>query len=103
MRTGIWSGLTQEDYAATTLGGNHFHRRRPIYTADKERDPQWSCKKHKPDSSSHIPGIMLHWCLHCHMCVLVGVMSDTESPKTAFDHFYTLYKEPPEMVSYDNG
>ena len=105
LRTGIWSGLTSETYGATKLGGNHFYRQRPRYSADttKESPQSLYCRKYKPDSSSHTPGIMLHWCLDCHMCVLMGMMSDAESPKTAFDHFYTLYEKAPEMISYDNG
>ena len=92
-----------EAYAPTAIGGNHFRRRRPIYRADANQDLGQNCTKHKPNSSSHTPGIMLHWCLNCHMWVLFGIMRDTESPKTAFDHFDTLYKKLPKIVSYDNG
>ena len=105
LRTGLWSGLTPESYVPSTIGGNHFHRQRPKYSADKkdEKRQEGYCRKYKTDSSSHTPGVMLHWCLRCRMCVAFGMMEDAESPKTAFDHFVTLYKVPPKMISYDNG
>lgn len=63
IRTGIWSGLprAEKGYIASELGGNHVHRGVPSYEVSGIRDDSPPCTKHGTQSSSHTPGIMVHW------------------------------------------
>eukprot|EP00873_Tetraselmis_striata_P022319 jgi/Tetstr1/442583/TSEL_030679.t1 len=61
------------------------------------------CNKYGTQSSSNLPGIMVHWCLHCKNCVMFGVMDSAEGPGSAFEHFHCFYPKMPDAISYDNG
>eukprot|EP00873_Tetraselmis_striata_P008878 jgi/Tetstr1/429142/TSEL_019103.t1 len=61
------------------------------------------CNKYGTQSSSNLPGIMVHWGLHCKNCVMFGVMDSAEGPGSAFEHFHCFYPKMPDAISYDNG
>eukprot|EP00873_Tetraselmis_striata_P028296 jgi/Tetstr1/448560/TSEL_003777.t1 len=61
------------------------------------------CNKYGTQSSSNLPGIMVHWCLHCKNCVMFKVMDSAEGPGSAFEHFHCFYPKMPDAISYDNG
>ena len=129
LRMGLVSGVSRATtYRPSQLGGNHIQRKIPRYMADKTAEEK-NCVKHKTASSSHTPGMpimqldmwvyfvvicpdILHvwfagviviWCLKCQMCVAFGMMPECETPRTAFDLIFSLFPDPPELISYDNG
>mmetsp|Transcript_43978 Transcript_43978/g.113863 ORF Transcript_43978/g.113863 Transcript_43978/m.113863 type:complete len:262 (-) Transcript_43978:38-823(-) len=84
------------------LGGNHVHRELRMYEVSSRGNTR-PCNKYGTQSSSNLPGIMVHWCLHCKNCVMFGVMDSAEGPGSAFEHFHCFYPKMPDAISYDNG
>eukprot|EP00873_Tetraselmis_striata_P022866 jgi/Tetstr1/443130/TSEL_031186.t1 len=102
LRTGVWSGLPRENYTPTRLGGDHVHHELPMYEVSSRGNTR-PCNKYGTQSSSNLPGIMVHWCLHCKNCVMFGVMDSAEGSGSAFEHFHCFYPKMPDAISYDNG
>lgn len=104
-RMGVWTGKGPVEYSPSKIGGSQVFREVPNYSMDTKRGPlQWDqCTKHKTESSSHLPGIMAHWCLQCGICKLVSLMKTAECSRTVADLLIAFYDLPPNIFSYDNG
>ena len=104
-RMGVWTGKGPAEYTPSKLGGSQVFRAVPNYKMDAKRGAvQWEqCTKHKTASSSHLPGIMAHWCLQCGICKLVSLMKTAECSRTVADLLIAFYDLPPDIFSYDNG
>ena len=103
-RMGVWTGMGPSKYVASSLGGSQVFREVPHYGIDARSHIEWDqCTKHKTPSSSHLPGIMAHWCLKCSKCILISLMETAECSRTPADMLIAFYDVPPDLFSYDNG
>ena len=103
-RMGVWTGMGPSKYVASPQGGSQVFREVPHYGIDARNHIEWDqCTKHKTPSSSHLPGIMAHWCLKCSKCILISLMETAECSRTPADLLIAFYDVPPDLFSYDNG
>ena len=109
LRTGVWCGMgvqggREEGFQKSALGGSHVQRPLRKYLADyQSQGTQPSCTKHKEAKRKLLPGMVLGWCHQCKRCLFMSVMANAESPRTVFEVVYTLCRDAPRSIIYDNA